>query len=130
MANDPEESHRSDGSAEDSEPSWVSRLCELPLRFRSERDVSILWLFRQASPDLGDPRFENLIERHLEDRPDLVQAWQIYSSDKRVNRGPYLDGTEVGDFEVGKGTSDVRLHDNPLTACADFIHREAKSIAG
>lgn len=107
------------------EPAWVGRLCDLPARFRSEGHL--LLLFQQAAPVVGHPHFEELVERRLSTRPELVGQWQGYSRDKRVRSGPYLDGVEVGVYDNGK--RDVWIHETRTAACADFIHREAVLLA-
>lgn len=55
--------------------------------------------------------------------PDLIDAWQQYSWDKRGSPSPYLDRLEVGFYDAGY--HDVRTHEDAVDACADFIHREA-----
>jgi hypothetical protein len=120
----PPEGVRSDTRGE-SETSWLEPLLGIPVAFHSG-DVSIRELFGRAEPDLDDHNFRPLVESALARRPDLIEAWQIYSSDKRVSEGPYLEGNEVGYYSAGR--QDVRRHDTPAAACADFVHREANQV--
>jgi hypothetical protein len=68
-----------------------------------------------------------LVAGRVKNDPALVEAWQDYSYDKRVDSGPYLDRTKVGNYERGE-YRDKRSHPTPASACADFIFREAQSI--
>jgi hypothetical protein len=109
------------------DPPWLESLCRIPLSSRRS-SLSIHDLFERAGPDLGNPRFVALVRAQLSKDPALVRAWQEYSYDKRGSPSPYMDGTEVGFFEVDDGRTrsvDVRHYDNPVDACADFVFREA-----
>jgi hypothetical protein len=56
-----------------------------------------------------------------------VEAWQQYSYDKRASPSPYLDGTEVGFFEVvgdNPRRCAVERFNTTVEACASFIWRE------
>ncbi len=78
-----------------------------------------------TSPDRS--RFIELVVGRLKNDLTLVEAWQNYSYDKRVDSGPYLDGTKVGHYTQGEFL-DKRSHPKPHIACADFIFREAQSV--
>lgn len=60
----------------------------------------------------------------LRDRPDLVQAWQMYSWDKRWSPSPYWEAEtlEVGLYD--SGYRDAERRSDTATACAAFIARE------
>ena len=60
----------------------------------------------------------------LRDRADLVQAWQVYSWDKRWRPSPYWESEslEVGLYD--SGYRDVEKRPDTANACAAFIARE------
>lgn len=114
-------------TADSSVPQWVDSLCRIPSDYGSV-DASIRELFRQAAPDLDEPRLLDMVRMHLERQPDLLQAWQQYSYDKRGTPSPFLDGLRVGFLSVTDGKAvvgDVRTYESPLEACAQFIRRES-----
>lgn len=109
------------------EPTWLEPLCRIPLDFRTG-DVSVRELFQRAAPDVEDARFVEMVVARLEREPGLVDSWQQYSYDKRGTPSPYLDGTEVGFFEVVGDKARYRAvqrFDTVVLACASFIWREA-----
>jgi len=108
-------------------PPWLEPLVQIPVMYRGGLK-SPLELFTEANPDLSDrSRFVNLVADRLKNDSALVRTWQDYSADKRVDSGPYLDGTKVGYYSDGQ-YRDKRSHPKPYIACADFIFREAQTI--
>lgn len=108
-------------------PDWVEPLCRIAFDFTSS-SLSIRDLFTQAAPDLNDPKFVEQVLTRLQEQPDLVQAWQQYSYDKRGTPSPFLDGSKVGFAEVLEErllVRDVHTHKSAAEACAEFICREA-----
>jgi len=111
--------------ADKTEPEWVDRLCSVPRDFLG--DKTIIGLFQEASPDLSDRQeFVELVAGYLAHHQELLETWQVYSYDKRVDQGPYLDGTEVGFYSAGRRA--VQHYEHPLDACADFIYLEASWV--
>ena len=109
------------------EPEWLERLCHIPSDFRTGH-VSIRELFLRAAPDVEEPHFVDMVAERLAREPVLVESWQQYSYDKRGTPSPYLDGTEVGFFEVVADQVHYRAverFDNVIDACSSFIWREA-----
>ena len=104
-------------------PDWLGSLCRLPLAFKAG-SVPIRQLFGESAPDLSDEaEFVARVHDYMAVRPELVDAWQTYSYDKRSSPSPYLDGIEVGFFDGERRA--IRLHHDAVHACADFIYREA-----
>jgi hypothetical protein len=104
-------------------PIWLEPLCRIPQEFKSGKR-SIRQLFEEAAPDLSDQAsFITLVRGHIAKHPRFVDGWQTYSYDKRGSPNPYLDGKEVGFFDGER--RNVRVHDDIVDACADFIYREA-----
>ena len=67
----------------------------------------------------------------LSGRPDLVDAWFGYSEDKRTSSGWYIVQCEDAQFEVGFFPKGERLTiESRALACAEFILREVRAIAG
>jgi hypothetical protein len=114
-------------AASASTPSWLEPVCRIPLDFRAG-GKSVRQLFTESDPDLSDrSRFIDLVAGRLRKDPALVEAWQDYSLNKRVDEGPYLEGSKVGYYARGERL-DKRTHAKPAMACADFIFREAESV--
>jgi hypothetical protein len=93
---------------------------------------SILELFREAAPPLDDrEQFLASVLAFLRDRPELAEQWLLYSLDKRTSPSPYMStrgGEAATIWEVGfydAGDRDVAQHPDGVTACADFLYREA-----
>ena len=106
-------------------PGWVEPLCRIAQQWRTS-GLSIREHFEAVQPNLGDgTRAVGMIRQQLSQAPDLIEAWQQYSWDKRTTPGHYLDGLEVGFFTTDGLREDVQLHDEPADACADFVYREA-----
>jgi hypothetical protein len=111
---------------------WAEAVCGLALFFRTG-DKSIRQLFEPAWPHLDDrDAFLAVVSERLRQYPGLIDAWVGYCEDKRTDRGPYLrvNLVEVGFHdssvrEIGAQHQVVRLHRDPVAACADFIYREA-----
>lgn len=110
----------------DPSPPWVDPIVAIGYRYL-EPGTTILGLFQDAGPDLSErTSFEDALTRRLSEEPALVESWQAYSWDKRTSSGPYLEGLEVGFFDGDR--RDVTQHTNELSACADFVYREACSV--
>jgi len=110
------------------EPPWLEPLCRIAVDFR-QTNRSIYRLFDEANPDLSDRSgFVALVESRLRADATLVRAWQDYSADKRVDAGPWVDGTKVGYYIRGHDNRDKRTHRTPAAACADFIYCEARVV--
>jgi hypothetical protein len=107
---------------------WVGPTCEIAVSRRLP-GATVKQLFKDSNPNLLDHQiFLTTVAAYLTSHPNLVEAWQQYSWDKRVSSGPYLDGLEVGRYEHGR--QEIHFHADPVSACADFIYREATSSLG
>lgn len=71
----------------------------------------------------------SMLRKHVEQHPELVKRWLVYSADKRVDSGWYFSAeTAHGPYVVGHfpgrvDSSDQSFSDG-LEACALFIKRE------
>jgi hypothetical protein len=102
---------------------WLETLCRIPREWKTGQE-SIRELFERAAPDLSEPdHFAAVVRQKLLSDPELVEAWQAYSWDKRSSPSPYMDGTEVGFFDGER--RQVIKHQDRTEACADFIYRES-----
>jgi hypothetical protein len=109
--------------------SWAEEICNLPVAFRFGRE-SIRQLFEPARAHLAErDAFLAAVAKRLHEQPDLIDAWQGYSEDKR-GTGPFLrlSTLEVGVYEAYAGLHDVHHFANRVDACAEFIYREACSV--
>ena len=101
----------------------VEDLVNVPVSLRVSGN-SIQTQFEAAAPDLDDvDALRQAVHEALLDHPELVDAWQTYSYDKRSSPSPYLDGSEVGFYDQGR--ENIIRYDDLSAACADFICREA-----
>lgn len=110
----------------------VARICDLPLRFKARRTVSVVQLvdesgYRAAPTELT----VDAVSAHLREHPQLIEAWLRYSEDKRRSSGWYVTRRSSDTFEVGYYPGGERFSVvSPTSACAEFIVREVRSIAG
>ena len=107
--------------------SWVETLCQIAREWNARDAPSIRELFQRAAPEVEDAHFVEMVAERLGREPALVELWQQYSYDKRASPSPYLDGTEVGFFEVVDHEAHRRAvehFDTVVEACASFIWRE------
>jgi hypothetical protein len=71
------------------------------------------------------------VAAYLAQHPALVDAWIGYSEDKRVSSGWYVVASPGERFEVGYYPKGETLYfEDRDRACAEFIVREVRSIAG
>jgi hypothetical protein len=85
---------------------------------------------------LDDPRaFQEAVAAELRAHTELIEHWITYSADKRTSRGPYLCGRirndsryEVGFYDTNQGQLDQVSYDDAVSACADFLHRQAAFV--
>jgi hypothetical protein len=117
--------------AEEPVPRWVEAVCLVPVTFRAG-DVSVVDLFKAAAPPLDDAqRFVASVRPFVRARPRLVDAWHVYSLDKRSSPSPYLeilDESSVVGFYGDEGEQDVQRYGDAVDACTDFIYREANWV--
>lgn len=104
----------------------VRAICNLPNAFR-DGTKSPYELVHQTGIDLTSLDVD-AIRALLAAAPELVTAWLHWSEDKRSSPGYYF--TAEGDhYVVGRYPSGERLEfRDAITACADFIVKEVKSI--
>lgn len=112
-------------------PGWVEQLCAIA-SMRRTSNASIRQLFEQAAPDLTDRRaFLTAVTQWLQQHPDLVDDWDLFSVDQRSSAAPYFSpGDErtspvVGFFSTDHGHQDITHHSNAAEACADYLYRES-----
>ena len=110
----------------------VARICEIPVEFKARGDVSVLQLVRESGFGAQHATVTvDALGKYLRDKPDLIDAWFRYSEDKRTSSGWYILQRPDGQFEVAffpKGQSLVTA--NRASACAEFVLREVRAIAG
>jgi hypothetical protein len=110
----------------------VARICELPVEFRTRGNASVTQLVEESGY-AGHKTAVTVeaVSRYIHDRPDLIEAWFSYSEDQRTSSGWYLICRADGKFEVGYFPKGERLAiADREAACAEFIVREIRSIAG
>jgi len=71
------------------------------------------------------------VSRYLHEHPALIEAWLAYSEDKRTSSGWYITQRSDDTFEIGYHPKGERIViAGRASACAEFIVREVRSIAG
>ncbi|GAC1611306.1 MAG: hypothetical protein NVS3B26_23310 [Mycobacteriales bacterium] len=106
---------------------WADGLTTIPVRFHSGHQ-SLGEIFEESAPPPGTSleAVRVAVAERVLDNPTLVEAWQVYSCDKRSSPSPFMDGHEVGFFDGGK--QDTATHTTPADACVDFICREMEWV--
>jgi hypothetical protein len=110
----------------------IARICGLPAQFKARGDVSVSQLVEEsgylAAP--ADLTVES-VSTYLREHPELIEAWFGYSEDKRTSSGWYVVERPRDTFEVGEYPKGDRISiAGRASACAEFIVREIRSIAG
>ena len=109
---------------------FIKRICNIPIDFRNGEKSSLELAQESGIQEVLQTINAEQIEEYLNANSDLIEAWQIWSLDKRVNSGYYLQlGSKpiVGFYE--NGSLSIKKEFNSSTeACADFILKEVSSI--
>lgn len=114
-------------------PDVLQKICSMPKDFYSQQNKSMSQLFRES----GYLENSNLVTKdalliYLSTRPDLMEAWEYYSSDKRVSRGWYFTKSEDG-WVVGyistPGKEQRHKYTSKHEACSEFILHELLEFA-
>jgi hypothetical protein len=102
---------------------WAERLTTIALRWRTgSESIRDLFAASGVPEDLSADEFRVAVADKLGRRPELVDAWQVYSYEKRGTPSHYLDGLQVGFWDGGQ--RDMTDHSTPTHACVDFLYRE------
>lgn len=110
----------------------VARICGLPAQFKARGNVSVSNLVEESGYFAAPAELTvESVSTYLREHPELIEAWFGYSQDKRTPSGCYLierphETFEVGDYPKGDCISIA----DRVSACAEFIVREVRSIAG
>jgi hypothetical protein len=110
----------------------VAKICALPVQFKFRGNVSIVQLVAESGYHTDpDALSVAAVSAHLHENPDLIDAWLMYSEDKRTSSGWYVSQRSTGTFEIGYHPAGERISvSGRAPACAEFIVREVRSIAG
>ena len=103
----------------------VERLCRFPLSFRNSKKTKGEYV--EAAGIVKHPSaltVDSLLP-YIKEHAELIGAWMVWSSDKRVSSGWYFKPARTGGYEVGYYPPGERLEfDEIERACAEFIVRE------
>jgi len=110
----------------------VAKICDLPVQFKVRGNVSVVDLVAASGyPAAPEALTVTAVSAYLREHPDLIEAWLTYSEDKRTSSGWYVSQRSSGTFEIGYHPQGERISvSDRATACAEFIVREVRSIAG
>jgi hypothetical protein len=104
----------------------IERVCAMPVEFHARGDISWTDLL-QASGYLQSPETltTDAVEAHLRKHPALIDAWTLYSLDKRYSPAWYLIEIHDSLLELGYYPDGPRLcFTDRFKACAEFIVRD------
>jgi len=110
----------------------VARICGLPAQFKAHGTVSVLQLVDESGYRANPGSLTaDAVSVYLREHPELIEAWLAYSEDKRTSSGWYVIQLSGDIFEIGDHPNGERLSvTGRAPACAEFIVREVRSIAG
>ena len=103
-------------------PSLFNGSAVHPLSGRSMRDLLAGLDYAQLRRSID----RCALAAFLEGRPEVIEAWQSYSSDKRTTGGFYFvaETSAIGGCDVGHGRVDPLHYGSAAEACAVFILQE------
>jgi hypothetical protein len=110
----------------------VARICAVPIELRRRGTVSVAELVAESGYG-ADPTslMVEAVSRYLRAHPELIEAWFGYSEDKRTSSGWYVTERSGGMFEIGWHPAGDRVSvSDRADACAEFVVREVRAIAG
>jgi hypothetical protein len=103
----------------------IASVCSLPRDFRAVGTKSVVTLLREAGYfDHPTEVSVDAIRAYLATKPELIEDWITYSSDKRTTGWYLIDDGTLGYFPGGPQSS----YEDIVTACAEFIIRELSDI--
>jgi hypothetical protein len=115
----------------------VARICEIPVQFKargtvSRGTVSVTQLVDESGYRAAPASLTvDVVSMYLREHPDLIEAWLAYSEDKRASSGWFVTQRPGDTFEIGYHPKGERITvPGRAPACAEFIVREVRSIAG
>jgi len=111
----------------------ISKVCLIPRDFKVSGNRSMIQLL-QESGYLGCKNgvVKDEVIKFLENHPDLIEDWQIYSLDKRTSTGWYLlyeDSVWTVGYLNDGGREKEHKFVSGFEACAVFIINEIKQLA-
>jgi hypothetical protein len=107
----------------------VERICSLPVTFRDGSQSALEILAKSGVLQTPEALTIAAVAAHLNEHPELIDAWMLWSEDKRVSSGWYFL-YERPNFVVGFYPHGDRLvFKDAITACTQFVFREVKSMA-
>jgi hypothetical protein len=110
----------------------IARVCALPVEYEAREDVSIFRLVEESGYVSARATLTvDVVSEYLREHPDLIEAWLGYSEDKRTSSGWYITRRSGAAFEIGYFPQGERISvADPARACAEFVVREIRAIAG
>jgi hypothetical protein len=111
----------------------VTKVCSMPKDLQVNGKNTMIQLFKESGYlGLEDSVTKDEIMNFLITHPDLIAAWEIYSSNKRTTKGWYLLHEEsewtVGYFNLGRKEKEQKFISG-VEACAVFIINELEQLA-
>lgn len=107
----------------------VKRICNLPLYFESLNKSAFELVIESGYKTFYKEISSKDIKSFLKANIDLIDKWQIWSENKRVDSGFYLDTEKmlVGKIVKSKKESEEKFS-TALDACSEFILKELAGI--
>lgn len=112
--------------------SLIRKIIELPRQFKEVGNKSIFALLKESGYfEHFEKVNENNIAAILEESPEIINDWLLWSSDKRVSYGWYFIEKNHNQYIVGyspKNKFEELQFSDKIRACASFIKREIEAV--
>lgn len=113
----------------------IEAVCRLPLEDQATGRSHVDLVHRTGYLDRRGEVTIDRLHAYLSERPELIDAWQIWVTDNRSTPAWYFKDVSPGRFEVGQVGRDGRMvaslvFDDRARACAEYIVRDVEQIAG
>jgi hypothetical protein len=107
----------------------IRLICEMPVVFHREEKSAFKILTESGFTPTNKQKQSMEIVDYLKDHRDLIDAWQLWSFDKRTTGGYYLiiEDRTVGTFDPNINYKEKKFS-NDIEACAEFIFLEVSNI--
>jgi hypothetical protein len=110
----------------------IRKICELPQNLKTQ-DKSVFQLLKESSYFEKRQSVEKSeIIEFLDNHPELLDDWELYSEDKRASSGWHFlsegENWTVGYLNFGKQDK-AKIFSSRIEACAVFIINEIEEIA-
>jgi hypothetical protein len=111
----------------------VEEICNLPLKFNSGNKSAYTLAKESGFDNYYSVIKTESIREYLRDNDSLLDAWQLWSLNKRTSGGYFLSFDKTytyGAIDENGDTIFKESYNNKIDACSEFIYHEVLSILG